>query len=120
MTQVYDQFDRAFANVSAFGLLFGGDNVGRVVFKHGAATTAFVQLWSAEMKKGRAGGGGYDKTSAAFDAAASKLDCPNPDHTKSGARAHAAIVRALAPELDGRSWSSRLEAEGFQIVNVIA
>lgn len=119
MTDVYAQFDKAFGNVQAYGLLFGGDPVGRVVFKHGAAVTAFVHLTTTEMRKGRAGGGGYDRASAAFDAAAAKVDCPDGERTKSGARAHAALVRALRPELDGRTWSSRLEAEGFQIVNVI-
>lgn len=120
MTDVYAQFDKAFGNVSAYGLMFAGENVGRVVFKHGAAVTAYVQLWSAPMTKGRAGGGGYDRASAAFDAAAAKLDAPNADHTKTGARAHAAIVRALRTELDGHKWSSRLEGEGFEIINVIA
>lgn len=122
MTEVYDKFDAAFRHMQAACLILEGQNVGRIALKYGHACTAFVQVWGAPMQTGRAGGGGYDRATAAIEAAARKLQ---PEQVNAERRlereAMLRLCTAFGPEArDGIAWASRLEAAGFTVANVLA
>lgn len=117
MTNVYDKHDAAFRNVSAYAILKDGKHVANITLKHGNAVTAFVHWIGLEMTTGRAGGGGYDRASAAVSDAARKTkggDAPkstqlNADH----------FIGVLIEKTDSNRWTSALEAEGYTVANVI-
>lgn len=118
MTDIYDRFDKATREFTAVALVLDGQAVGRIVIKHGAAATAYVQIWGAEMACGRATGYGYDKQSAAVIDAVRRL----PESTASDATWRTAaekIKAAFADGRDGERWTRRLEAVGFAVCNVI-
>ncbi|MDE2104045.1 MAG: hypothetical protein KGL39_42805 [Patescibacteria group bacterium] len=121
---IYQQFDAAFRNVSAYAVLREGKLVARICFKYGSAVTAFVHWYGLEMQRGQARGGGYDRASAACAAAASKIvnDCYGTG-TTSKAKEQALCAKfkhALENGPDGMGWETWLRAEGFEIVNMIA
>jgi hypothetical protein len=74
---IYDQHQAAFARVSAFVVLDStGERVATVAIKYpgaGLRLWSYVHLIGVEMVRGSAGGGGYDKTSAAVAQAIGKL-----------------------------------------------
>jgi hypothetical protein len=93
-----------------------------VTLKHGNAVTAYVHWIGLEMQSGRAGGGGYDRATAACAAAARKL--PRGLDAATGMRVDpeaAYIDFRMALERDGGArWSQALERDGFTVCNVIA
>lgn len=118
MTNVYDQFDSAFANVSAWAILRDGKPVGRVALKHGGAVSAFIHLTGSQMANARAGGGEYDRATAAVRSAIAKLDRAIADP------ARATLIEAMqAGEAregsGGRDWTSIVTAAGFTLVAVL-
>lgn len=117
---IYQQFDKATANFTAAALILNGKVAGRVVIKYGAAATAYVQVWGVEMASGRATGYGYDKATAAVDAAVAKLRLVKaPEHDVEAQAALAALLSAFNTRDDGTRYTSRLEAAGFTLANVI-
>lgn len=117
MSDIYDQHSAAFRNVSAYVILKDGARVATVAFKFGTSVTAFVHWFGVEMTKGRAGGGGYDRQSAAVDAAARKI--PDDVTGRAGdAEARQAFVDA-SHDRDGRHWYQRLEAAGFTVLQAV-
>lgn len=76
MSDIYDQHRAAFANVSAYVILRGGERVATIAFKFprdGAGRLyAYVHWIGVPMVRGFAAGGGYDKRSAAVADAAQK------------------------------------------------
>lgn len=119
MTQIYEKFDAATRNITAQALLFDGKPVGRIVIKHGAAATAYVQVWGASMASARATGYGYDKASAAVMSAI--LALPDaPDKADSLASdAHRKLVVAADYWNGGTRYATALENVGFTVCNVI-
>lgn len=121
MSKIYDRFDSATSNLSAVGIVRDGHAVGRIVIKFGAAATAYVQIWGAAMVSGRAGGGGYDKATAAVADAVRKLSVDQVDERRGIERA--AMERLCEAFADngagGTRWMNRLEDRGFVLVNVI-
>jgi hypothetical protein len=112
MSDIYDQHAAAFRNVSAWVILDDtGKPVARVATKHGNAVTAYVHLFGLSMVKGRAGGGGYDRMTAAIQDAARKLvPCGDADHVARWKRFLAAIR-----DSDGSHWDNRLTRAGFHV-----
>jgi hypothetical protein len=117
MAQVYDRFDAATRNISAYAFLLDGKPAGRVVLKHGNAVTAFFQVWGAEMATGRAGGGGYDRGTAAVLGAVAKLPT-EVAHDPHASEALRRIRDAFAKGRDGSRWTSTIEDAGFVLANV--
>lgn len=116
----YGAFDRAFANVSASCIMEDGQAVGRICFKRGNSVTCFFQLWGSDMMSGRAGGGGYDRDSAALERAAEKLrKAEAPRDPVQASRRELVIAALLDPRNDGRKWDQRLERIGFTVSTVI-
>ena len=117
MTCIYDQHRSAFANVSAYVVLKDGDRVATVAFKFGASVTAYVHWIGVEMQKGRAGGGGYDRQSAAVAASVRKI--PDDVTGRAGdAEARAAFIDA-SHDRDGRHWNDRLRDAGFTVLQAV-
>lgn len=118
MSKIYDQFDAAFSNVSAWAILRDGKHVGRVVVKFGASATAFVHFTGSEMAKGRAGGGGYHKETEAVREAIAKLQ-PLKADAKRGELITLAQREEIAEGPNGSTWSTILGRAGFELAAVI-
>ncbi len=119
MTDIYAQHRAAFAQVEAFEpvvVLKNGERVATIAFKFprdGAGRLyAYVHWLGLEMVRGYAGGGGYDKRSAACADAARKLDMRN------SATKRIAFRDALAKD-DGYGWQQNLEADGFTVLQAV-
>jgi hypothetical protein len=119
MTDIYDDFDRAFGKISAYAVLRDGKAVGRVAMKHGNQVTAYFQLWGAPMQKGIARGGNYDRATAAIESAAAKLP-PITDRPEAEVERQTVVRVMCDPDLDGMGWSNRLEGVGYTVSPVIA
>ena len=122
ITKVYDQFDRAFANVSAKAVLWNGKHVANVTLKHGRSVVAYVHWIGTEMQRGTAVGGGYDRASAAVFSAIDKLrDSSRGEYEGAFVRRgldFPAFVNAHDRD-SGVNWDRHLRDAGFTIINVI-
>jgi len=123
-SSIYDRHDKAFASVQAFVILDNGERVATVAIKFprdGAMRLhAYVHWLGLEMVNGWAGGGGYDKRTAAVCGAACKLSRqPHPEHWKpdTSTRFHA-FVQALLTR-GGEDWTRKLEDAGFQVLQAV-
>lgn len=130
MTNIYDKHDAAFRNVSAFVVLGrntdeNGDtvHVATVSLKHGGSVTAFVHWIGTEMTQGRAGGGGYDRSSAAVADAARKAIAAAAKGAKWEATQPGDLDRAVffktASTYDGKRWDSALRDAGFTVIQAL-
>lgn len=117
MTDIYEQHDKAFSQVSAYVILKDGARVATVAFKFpkdGAGRLyAYVHWFGTQMVRGYAGGYGYDKRSAAVAEAARKLTQADMDQTGAST-----FVQALC--FDGGSyWDNRLMEAGFEVFQAV-
>lgn len=114
-SNVYDEFDKATGNLTAYAVSKGAHPVGRIVLSHKASCRAFVQVWCAAMKVGRANGGGYDLGSAAVESAIAALQ-PGPDGE---AVRHIAKWQKAMKGDSGYDWRRRLEDAGYTVQHVL-
>jgi len=131
MTNIYDQHRAAFANVSAYVILDGAELVAKVAIKFprdGASRDyAYVHFMGEPMVRGFAGGGGYDKRSAACADAACKLplhlsNASYPDgtpHYTEAQKERFAAFRNLMTADDGHTWDRRLADFGFTVIQAV-
>jgi hypothetical protein len=123
MASIYDQHRTAFQNVGAYLVMRGEDRVATVALKFGDSVTAYVHWIGTEMKRGRAGGGGYDRRSAACADAVSRMPAElsretwggGTPHYSEAERARYAAFRAAMLKDDGYDWARRLEDAGFKV-----
>lgn len=120
MPDIYDQHRAAFAKVSAFVVLKDGERVATVAFKHpqdGAGRLyAYVHYFGTAMVRGFASGGGYDKCSAACNAAARKIKPGTTPDTLQIDKGP--FVAALLAD-DGAYWHQHLERAGFKVLQAV-
>lgn len=114
MTDIYEQHQAAFKNVQAYVITLGNERIATVAFKRGNAITCYFHLFGLQMERGRAGGGGYDRNSAAFYDAANKVK------VKDGARPEDAhrleLFKKAAKDGNGGShWDRALREAGFNV-----
>jgi hypothetical protein len=122
MPDIYEQHERAFPAVAAFVIAKDGKRVATIAIKHGGRVWAYVHWIGCTMTRGSAGGGGYDRTSAAIASAidAHKREAikrPASDDWKDGAYREAedsGFVLALEKD-GGDTWSDRLRKAGFDV-----
>lgn len=119
MTQVYERFDAATRNITAQALLFQGKPVGRIIIKHGASATAYVQIWGSSMATARATGYGYDKATQAVMDAIGRLDASEPPSDSINALAWMRIRSCAQSWQGGTRYATALEQAGFTVCNVI-
>lgn len=130
MAKIYEQHRAAFRDVSAYVVLHEGRRVATIAFKYprdGAGRLyAYVHWLGTEMVRGFAGGGGYDKRSAACGIAAGKMPDLSRDIYPSGEPLHDAAEResfdafrsALAKD-DGHGWDAQLQRVGFRVLQAV-
>lgn len=123
--QIYNQHRAAFASVEAYVIARDGERAATIAFKFprdGAGRLyAYVHWLGEPMVRGFAGGGGYDKRSAACAAAARKLELSDgaytdgmPHNSAEERAAWEAFRDALAKD-DGMGWDRNLMAAGFNV-----
>lgn len=117
---VYEQFDAAFGRVAAYTLHRNGRFIGRIAFKYPAdgagRLQCFAQVWGGPMTRATAGGGGYDKaTAAAYRAVqAIPINGQNVD-----AIDDVVTLRDALNSDGGERWTRQLEAAGFSVAHAI-
>ena len=131
--KVYDAHRKAFTNVSAWVILDAqGDKVATVAIKYGARVTAFTHFLNVPMTRGSAGGGGYDRESAAVqdgfakaiahDPKAVRDDWQNrPEYLAMERDAQSALdaFRQALTRSDGYHWHQNLERAGYRVLQAV-
>jgi hypothetical protein len=128
-TNIYDQHRAAFAQVSAYVILWEGARVATVAIKYprdGAGRLyAYVHWLGEPMVRGWASGYGYDKRSAACASAARRLSLPqgqwpdgSPHYTAAQIADFNAFRAALAKD-DGQGWTRNIESAGFVVYQAV-
>ena len=119
---IYKQHEAAFRDVSAFVITYGADRVATVAIKYprdGAGRLyAYVHWLGVPMVRGFAGGGGYDKRTAACASAARKL----PESLPEGYDQHAGVYRSFVDVMradGGLDWAAALTAAGFNVLQAV-
>ncbi len=115
---IYKQHAAAFSRVEAYAITLNGERVASVAFKRSASnlrTTCFLHVFGSRMVKGSANGGGYDKASAAFHAAAERLDLKEGGDST---LLHAFKVAGHKGN-GGLSWDSALRDAGFAVFQAV-
>lgn len=122
MTDIYSKHDKAFNKVSAYVVVKDGQRVATVALKFGGAVTAYVHWIGLEMTFGIAGGGGYDRQSAAVAYAARKAieahrhDALEPITATTEARA--AFFKACERD-GGPRWDDAVRDAGFSVFQAV-
>ncbi|MCQ4158745.1 hypothetical protein NON00_02235 [Roseomonas sp. GC11] len=128
MANIYDQHRAAFANVSAYVVLLGGERVATVALKFPKAGEgrlyAYVHWVGEPMVRGCAAGYGYDKRSAACASAADRLPlelsggeyADGTPHSTPEERAAFLRFRQALRQDDGYGWDRRLQDAGFKVI----
>lgn len=122
---IYAQHDAAFARVSAYVVMYQGEKVATIAFKHPADGAgrlyAYVHWLGLEMVRGHANGYGYDKKTAACASAAGKMQ-RHPDY-EAATRTYrtqclSSFVFALAQDR-GPTFDSALRTAGFDVLQAV-
>ena len=118
---VYDQHRASFPQVSAYVIMHGTRQVGTIAFKYprdGAGRLyAYVHWFGVHMARGYAGGGGYDKRSAACASAARRMPANLPEGYENDGSFTA--FKAAISQDDGHEWHSHLRKFGFDVLQAV-
>lgn len=122
-SKIYDQHGAAFRNVSAYVIAKDGKRVATVALKFGSAVTAYVHWIGLEMTKGQAGGGGYDRQSAAVAYAARKTIAAFDKHGAPEGidpfdQTRAAFFKACERD-GGQRWDDAVRDAGFSVFQAV-
>lgn len=119
---IYDQHRAAFNQVSAYVVMHGADRVATVAIKYprdGAGRLyAYVHWLGVPMVRGFAGGGGYDKRTAACASAARKLPDNLPEGYAERWDEYAAFLAAMRAD-GGLDWNTALTGAGFNVFQAV-
>jgi hypothetical protein len=119
---IYDQHRAAFNQVSAYVVMHGADRVATVAIKYprdGAGRLyAYVHWLGVPMVRGFAGGGGYDKRSAACASAARKLPESLPEGYDAAADVYRSFVDVMRAD-GGLDWATALTGAGFKVLQAV-
>ena len=123
--RIYKQHEAAFNQVAAYVVMRGPDRVATIAIKYprdGAGRLyAYVHWIGVPMVRGWAGGGGYDKRSAAIAGAARRMTDPPEVNNHWPAERTAAYdaFRAACAADSGRDWSDMLRDVGFAVYQAV-
>lgn len=116
---IYDQHDKAFPHVSAYVVMRDGARVATIAFRYprdGASRLWCYLHWlGLPMVRGYAAGYGYDKRSAAIEAAARAIK-PTPEKAVSEGLA---AFNAAVSDCGGWGWDSKLRDAGFEVLQAV-
>jgi hypothetical protein len=119
---IYDQHRAAFNQVSAYVVMHGADRVATVAIKYprdGAGRLyAYVHWLGVPMVRGFAGGGGYDKRSAACASAARKLPEHLPEGHDAAGDVYGKFVDVMRAD-GGQDWNTALTGAGFNVLQAV-
>ena len=134
-TNIYDQYSAAFSRVSAFVIMkklfddIEPTRVATVALKYPADGAgrlfAYVHWIGLEMVRGYAGGYGYDKRSAAVEAAIAKLRKANEDalsfddSTPPQPCNNFSEFCVSLRDCGGNSWDGALRDAGFTVLQAV-
>ena len=122
MPDIYAQHRAAFSNVSAYVVMYGGERVATVAIKYprdGAGRLySYVHWLGVPMVRGHAGGGGYDKRTAACASAARNLPESLPEGYDAAADVYAAFLATMRAD-GGLEWNSALTRAGFTVLQAV-
>lgn len=101
-TKLLGALEKATHKIRAYALLRDGQYIGRVIVKPGERARVWVHVTGENcgIGYGSAGGGGYDKISAAYEDAAKGLDLPDYNST-------------------GNRWDSFLQNAGYTVLQIV-
>lgn len=118
MSDIYEKHQNAFANVSAYVIVKGGERVATVAFKFpkdGASKLwAYVHWHGVPMVRGSATGYGYDKRSAACASASRAIEKLHKTEFLNKDADQSAFIEAMGKD-DGRGWDDNLRLAGFTV-----
>ena len=121
-TNIYDQHNASFPLVSAYVVLHDGARVATVAHKFprdGAGRLyAYVHWLGVPMVRGYAGGGGYDKRTAACASAARKLPANLPSGYDANAAAYGRFIDVMRAD-GGLDWATALTGAGFTVLQAV-
>lgn len=135
MTNIYEKHDKAFYGITACVIArsFGGEEIERLATisftrnQRSGNVRCFFHFLGYQMQQGSAGGGGYDKMSAAFyDATqkhlklmgAMKEDKQNPGYAEDVTLSKK-IFQAAKEGNGGSQWADALRKAGFNVLQAI-
>ncbi len=131
MSDIYEQHQKAFAQVSAWVILDGeGERVATVAMKFprdGAGRLyCYLHVIGSPMVRGYAGGYGYDKRSAAFESALERWS-PRPGPSgptelepyEKKIRAHGQAFRDALKGAGGSYWYDALQRAGYDVMQAV-
>jgi hypothetical protein len=129
MTQdIYDKHRKAFGNVSAYVVTNDrGERVATIAIKYGARVTAFTHYLGIPMTSGFAGGGGYDRESAAIYEGFAKAkvfalddyETPESIARRDATRRDLDAFRKALMSSDGSHWHQNLRRNGFTVMQAV-
>lgn len=128
MTNIYEQHDKAFHAISAYVIahltVHGIERLATVSFKRGSTgnVRCYFHQIGYEMQSGNAGGGGYDKMSAAFYDAVEKNAKKAQANKEAVAAdiADALTILSAAKAGNGSShWHNALRDAGYAVLQAI-
>ena len=131
MATIYEKHDAAFSSINAYVLAHatphGIERIATIAFKRGASgnVRCFFHHIGYTMQEGNAGGGGYDKPSAAFYEAAVKsleLVAAQPENVlnETDDLKHARLIQQAATAGNGSShWYNALRDAGFSLLQAV-
>lgn len=122
MTDIYEQHQKSFAQVSAYVIADKkGERLGNVAFKFpkdGASRLyCYFHVFGTEMVRGQANGYGYDKKSAAVRDALDKLKVK--DGCDPGVKKLIHALQTHGPAMDSGNWDNVLRNAGYNILQAV-
>lgn len=116
---IYEDHTKAFSNVNAYVICDpAGQRVATVAFKRGQAVTCYLHIFGLTMAKGRAGGGGYDRHSAAAWEAINKIKPANGSDPEC-AKLVPVFKKALEEGNGSSHWDIALQKHGFKVYQAV-
>lgn len=125
VTDIYNQFDTAFRNVSAIAILANCAGeitpIGKICFKFpkdGASRlTCFFHIYGTKMTKGIASGYGYDKKTAAVQDAISKIEFEGKNSIIDNRRL--TTMQVAMENAESKGFDAALREAGFTLVTLM-
>lgn len=121
---VYQKFDSAFSNVSAYVILKDGEHVANITLKYPkdgmGRLQCFIHIHGTEMQNSFVSGCGYDKRSAAIHNTAKQYKEFIANNSEYKLRpSETELLELLSSYEASNGWSDDLYRNGFNVINVI-
>jgi hypothetical protein len=122
--KLYRERDLAFQLISAYAVLKDGNHVANINIRYPTGRSlrlrAFLHVLGTPIAKGFAGGGGYDKKSAALESAAESLSLDNAPYEPDESTLECwHEIRSALTNIGGSQWDHRLRDAGFDVLCVV-